>query len=219
MSFLIQFNEGISAFHIDDEAVGGFIALHPNCRRTIKIVFVASNNSSSCRKTIKSMTKGLFDTKRPVCPDQHVTVWLQLVRSGLCTMHILGAGETGTFLQSGLFHGVITLFKDNEVEPSPPEMRVSFLFGMYEAMGKCPSRFQDPDGGVVDTLKTLVFGEPAVLASKVDAERKSEAMRSLCSVKRTRNFEKIQRMLQKPSQEGSPPLKKARPPLKKARPR
>ena len=211
MSFLIQFNEGIGAFHIDDEAVGGWIALHPNCTQTIKIVFVASNNSCSYRRTIETMTRGLFDTKRPVRPDQHVTVWLELVRLGLCTMHILGAGETGTFLQSGLFHGVITLFKDTEGAPSPSDMRVSCLFGMYEAKGKCPSPSQDPDGGRIDTLKTLVFGEAAVAASKLDAEIKSKAMRRVSMAKRIRNLKRIQIMLQKPSQEGSPPLKMARP--------
>ena len=76
-------------------------------------------------------------------------------------MHILGSGETGIFLQSGLFHCVITLDQDGGSSASENAQEggssISFLYGKYEARGKCPSPFQG--GGEETTLKALVFGD------------------------------------------------------------
>ena len=151
MTYLIQINTGISAFHLDDESVGGVICLHQNFVRTVKIVVVALSNSSACRETIREMVSGLYDTRRPVGPGEHVKVWLTMVRSQLCSMHILSSGETGKFLQNGLFHGVITLFKKNLLGTSLKEdINISFLYGKYEKVGACPSSRMDPDNGEVN---------------------------------------------------------------------
>lgn len=194
MTYLIQINPGISALHLDDESMGGVICLHQNFVRTVKIVVVALNNSSSCRETIRRMVGGLFDKRRPVGPGEHVRVWLTMVRLNLCSMHILSSGETGKFLQNGLFHGVITLFKDHRWASMEGEINISFLYGKYEKVGACPSPRMDPDGGKVNILKKFFFGNGAFIASLKEAKKKSKEGSSIRGKKRKRMMKRVENM-------------------------
>ena len=194
MSYLIQINQGISAFHLDDESMGGWIALHRNFTRTVKVVIVAVNNSSSCRETIRKMTRGLLDKNRPVSPDEHVKVWLRMVRLNLCSMHILTSNETGKLLQNGLYHGVITVFQDHQGSSIVDEVDISILYGRYEMVGACPSPRMDPDNGKVNTLKVAFYGSRGLKDSLQEAQRKSEEGSALRGKKRERFMKKHENM-------------------------
>ena len=137
---LIQINETISSFHLDDSLLAGTLILGKHFQRVIKIWFVAKNDSLSLRRYFTTIAKALYDSNRLPSVEQHIKEVLGLVKREQMTMHVHRADQTAHLLKHGLWHLVVTCFTEMD-----GAMRISFANGEMKRAGNFPPALKDQD--------------------------------------------------------------------------
>ena len=137
---LIQMNEQISSFHLDDSSLAGTLILGKHFKRVIKLWFVAKNSSVALRTYLATIAKALYDPNRLPSVEQHIKEVLGLVKRKRMTMHTQGADQTAHLLAHGLWHFVVTCFTKMN-----GGTRISFANGELKRAGNLPPslKYQD----------------------------------------------------------------------------
>ena len=170
---LIQMNETISSFHLDDSLLAGTLILGKHFQRVIKIWFVAKNDSIRLRRYLTTIAKALYDSNRLPSVEQHIKEVLGLVKRKYMTMHVHRADQTAHLLKHGLWHLVVTCFTEMD-----GAMRISFANGEMKRAGNFPPALKDQDEkDTRDFVGTLYTSSEQEDKQKLEEIKTSESMK------------------------------------------